>query len=383
MSTNLKGILWLMMTGALACGFLHHVVAPEQINFERLHIFLFNLCSGGTLLVYYTEGQNRLGPRSRLFLLLALAFAVSAFLHWYGLALCLALVLSGVVERVRVEHFGSLVPRALFSACEPVSRKFHQAALLCLSIGLAMSSMVMLNSAYLHWWHIEKLKLDTFFLGFSFPVSLISMSVIFSLMQRAKSNAVKALKEAAFWVINLGVIIFFLFILANMFRAQVLIATALFVAVASVFWLYWRLGMRLQQKAFLSSGILFLLITSITGIAYIMLSMSAYYLPQYSQPLLRLHAFTALYGWNLSGLIVIGRHDDFPLQLHSSKIIALHWLTVLMLCPLGYFLPPFAILAVLSYGLLLWMLLFNRGTVDGALRQGQREQLQADSSWRP
>ena len=61
-----------------------------------------------------------------------------------------------------------------------------------------------------------------------------------------------------FWVINLGVIIFFLFILANMFRAQVLIATALFVAVASVFWLYWRLGMRLQQKAFLSSGILFL-----------------------------------------------------------------------------------------------------------------------------
>ena len=29
MSTNLKGILWLMMIGALACGFLHHVVAPE------------------------------------------------------------------------------------------------------------------------------------------------------------------------------------------------------------------------------------------------------------------------------------------------------------------------------------------------------------------
>ena len=63
MSTNLKGILWLMMTGALACGFLHHVVAPEQINFERLHIFLFNLCSGGTLLVYYTEGQSRLRDR--------------------------------------------------------------------------------------------------------------------------------------------------------------------------------------------------------------------------------------------------------------------------------------------------------------------------------
>ena len=104
------------------------------------------------------DAPSTRGPRGRLFLLLALAFAVSAFLRWYALALCLALVLSGVVERVRMEHFGSLVPRALFSAGEPVSRKFHQAALLCLSIGLAMSSVVMLNSAYLHWWHIEKLK---------------------------------------------------------------------------------------------------------------------------------------------------------------------------------------------------------------------------------
>ena len=371
-----------MMTTALACGFLHHLVAPEQINFERLHIFLFNLCSGGTLLVYYTEGQNSLTPRGRLFLILAVSFAVSAFLHRYLAAMCLTLVLSWVVERVRVEHFGSIVPRALFSASEAVSRKFHQAALLCLSIGLAMSSLVMLNSVYLHWWQIEKLKLDTFFLGFSFPVSLISMSVIFSLMQRSKTNAVKALKEASFWVINLGVIIFFLFILANMFHAQVVISSSLFVAVACVFWLYWRLGMQLQQKAFLSSGILFLLVTSVTGIAYILLVMSPYYIPQYSQPLLRLHAFTALYGWNLSGLMVIGRHDDFPLQLHSSKIILLHWLTVLVLCPLGYFLPVFAVLAVLSYALLLWMLLFNQGTVDEALRQRQQEQLQPGQAGR-
>ena len=376
MSTNLKYILWLMMTSALACGFLHHVVAPERINFERLHIFLFNLCSGCTLLVYYTEGEHHLSPRSRLFLILAVSFALSAFLHWYLAAMCLSLALSWIVEKVRVAHFGSVVPRALFTATEPVSRKFHQAALLCLSIGLAMSSLVMLNSVYLHWWHIEKLKLDTFFLGFSFPVSLISMSVIFSLMQRSKTNFIKALKEASFWVINLGVIIFFLFILANMFHAQVVMSSSLFVAVACVFWLYWRLGIQLQQKAFLSSGILFLLITSITGIAYILLLMSPYYIPQYSQPLLRLHAFTALYGWNLSGLMVIGRHGDFPLQLHSSKIIGLHWLTVLVLCPLGYFLPFFALLAVLSYAVLLWMLLFNQGTVDETLLARRQEQLQ-------
>lgn len=377
MSTSLKVILWLMMTTALACGFLHHLVPPEQINFERLHIFLFNLCSGGTLLMYYTEGQVSLTPKARLFLILAVAFAFCAFLHWYVPAMCLALALSWVVEQIRVAHFGSVVPRALFTASEPTTRKFHQAALLCLSIGLAMSSIVMLNSVYLHWWYIEKLKLDTFFLGFSFPVSLISMTVIFSLMQRASTTVTKVLKEASFWVINLGVIIFFLFILANMFWAQVFIASTLFLAVAYVFRLYWYQGIQLQQKAFLSSGILFLLITSITGIGYILLVMSPYYIPEYSQPLLRLHAFTALYGWNLSGLMVIGRHGDFPLQLHSSKIISLHWLTVLVLCPLGYFLPLFAVLAVLAYAFLLRLLLFNRGTVDEALRVHQQKQLRS------
>ncbi len=363
-----------MMTTALACGFLHHVVLPEEINFERLHIFLFNLCSGGTLLLFYSEGRSGLSARGRIFLTLAVGFAFSAFLHWYALAICLALVLSWLVERVRIDCFGSVLPKALFSAREPVTRKFHQAALLCLSIGLTLSGLVMLNSAYLHWWTLEKLKLDTFFLGFSFPVSLISMAVIFGLMQRDSTGVIHLLKESVFWVINLGVIIFFLFILANIFWAQVAIATTLFLAVACVLWLYWHLGMRLQQKAFLSSGILFLVVTSITGIAYILLAMSPCYLPQYSQPLLRLHAFTALYGWNLSGLIVIGRYGDFPLQLHSKTIIALHWCTVLLLCPLGYFLPLFALLAVLAYGLLLWQLLFNRGRVDESLRLQQAEQ---------
>ncbi|MCP4341465.1 MAG: hypothetical protein GY799_21925, partial [Desulfobulbaceae bacterium] len=80
--------------------------------------------------------------------------------------------------------------------------------------------------------------------------------------------------------------------------------------------------------------------------------------------LLRMHAFTALYGWNLSGLAVISRHGDFPIRLHSQKVILLHWLTVLILCPLGYFFPFVAIIAVISYGWLLFILLFNHGQVD-------------------
>ena len=375
MSSRLKSVLLVMMTVALTCGFLHHLVPPAVINFERLHIFLFNLCSGGTLLIYFTEEQPALSRRGVLFLLLAVSFAVCAFCQWYLPAMIIPLALAVLVDQVRVDHFGSRFPRALFSPRERVSRKFHQAALLCLSLGLLFSSPVILNSVYLKWWTIEKLKLDTFFLGFSFPISLISMSVIFTLMRKEAMRLTTALKEAAFWIINLGVIVFFLFILAGLLKSQVAIATLLFCTVTLILFLYWHEGIQLQQKAFLTSGILFLLVTSITGIAYILLTFTPYYVPAISHPLLRLHAFTALYGWNISGLVVISRHGDFPLQLHSSKVILLHWLTVLVLCPLGYFQPLFAVLAVLAYGWLLVMLFFNQGSIDRRLTAVQEENL--------
>ena len=375
MSSRLKSVLLVMMTVALTCGFLHHLVPPAVINFERLHIFLFNLCSGGTLLIYFTEEQPALSRRGVLFLLLAVSFAVCAFCQWYLPAMIIPLALAVLVDQVRVDHFGSRFPRALFSPQERVSRKFHQAALLCLSLGLLFSSPVILNSVYLKWWTIEKLKLDTFFLGFSFPISLISMSVIFTLMRKEAMRLTTALKEAAFWIINLGVIVFFLFILAGLLKSQVAIATLLFCTVTLILYLYWHEGIQLQQKAFLTSGILFLLVTSITGIAYILLTFTPYYVPAISHPLLRLHAFTALYGWNISGLVVISRHGDFPLQLHSSKVILLHWLTVLVLCPLGYFQPLFAVLAVLAYGWLLVMLFFNQGSIDQRLTAVQEENL--------
>lgn len=364
MSRQLKLTIWAIMTTAMTCGFLHHIVSPDLLNFERLHIFLFNLCSGGTLLIYFTEGRHKLSRKGLLFLLLSLCFAFCAFMQWYGPTLIIPLALSVIIENVRVAHFGSCLPAALFSRKESTSRKFHQASLLCLSMGLVISSLAILNSEFGHWLTLEKLKLDTFFLGFSFPISLISMSVIFSLMKSEQQPPTGFFKELSFWVINLGVIVFFLFILAGWFIPQVTIASILFLTVALIFYLYWHLGIRLQQKAFLTSGILFLLITSITGIIYILLAFSDSYNPQEALPLLRMHAFTALYGWNLSGLAVISRHGDFPIQLHSQKVIMLHWLTVLILCPLGYFVPAVALVAIISYGWLLYILLFNHGQID-------------------
>ncbi len=368
-----KVAIWLLMTTALACGFLHHLVPPAVMNFERLHIFLFNLCSGGTLLVFFTENRRELSVRGALFLTLALAFALCAFFGWHSAALIIPLILAVLIENVRIRHFGSRLPRALFSSTESTSRKFHQAALLCLSLGLVTSSLAIANSEYGRWVDLEKLKLDTFFLGFSFPLSLISMSAIFTLMKDEVKFSVACLKELSFWVINLGVIIFFVFILAGWFMPQVAISIILFLAVALILYLYWKQGIRLQQKAFLTSGILFLLITSVTGIIYILLALSAAYDKETWLPLLRIHAFTALYGWNLSGLAVISRHDDFPIQLHSQKVIAIHWLTVCILCPLGYFFPAAAVLAVFCYGGLLYILFFSAGKIDqGVVRLEDR-----------
>ncbi len=378
MSRKLKITLWIIMTTALTCGFLHHLVEPEIMNFERLHIFLFNLCAGGTILIYFTEDKPSLSPKATAFLLLSMGFAFCAFMEWYALTLIIPMALAVITETVRVQHFGSCLPKSLFSSKESTSRKFHQAALLCLSLGLLISIPATLNSEYGKWVTLDKLKLDTFFLGFSFPISLISMSVIFSLMKEKCRPLTVIFKEVSFWVINLGVIIFFLFILANWFLPQVAIATILFFAVSLVLHLYWRQGVRLQQKTFLTSGIVFLVITAITGIIYILLAFSDNYNPQETLPLLRMHAFTALYGWNLSGLAVIGRHKDFPIQLHSWKVIMLHWLTVLILCPLGYFFPPVAIAAVLCYGRLLYILLFNSGQIDQKIVRAEDRVLAAD-----
>ncbi len=376
MSSRLKTILLLVMTIALGCGFFHHIVPPEVYNFERLHIFLFNLCGGGTLLVYVTENKKNLSPLGKWFFILSLVFALSAFMQWYSVTLFVPLVLAVIIEKVRFDHFGSLLPKGLFSRNERTSRKFHQASLLCLSIGLVMSSPVILNNIYLQWFTIPKLKLDTFFLGFSFPISLISMSVIFSLMKEEELPLTALLKEVAFWIINLGVIVFFLFILGNFFWPQVFIASTLFITVSLVLYLYWQEGIRLQQKAFLTSGILFLLYTSISGILYILLAVSDFYDSQTAMPLLRLHAFTALYGWNLSGLVVICRHDDFPIKLHSKKTILLHWLTVVFFCPLGYFYPFFAVIAVCCYCWLLQNLFFNHGQIDRKLVSVESEVLE-------
>lgn len=361
MKKPLKILFFLYMMAALLFGFMHHLVPHTPFSFERLHIFLFNLCSGGTILLYYTENRQRLSLRSGAFLVLSTLYAVLVFFEIYIPSVLLSIVLATIVEQVRIARF-SLLPWGFFRNSEPVYEKFHQASLLCLSMGLVISSLVILNNEYFHLiQNFPKLQLNTFFLGFSFPLSLITFSMIFSLMPEKEAPSIIALKNFGFWAVNLGVITFFLFIIFERFLPQVAVTLLLFFTVTMIFFLYRKKGYVRQQKNFLSSGIGFLIFTAVSGILYIFYEFSPDYTPEKYKWLLKLHAFSSLYGWNICGLSIILRLTDFPLKLHSGRVVLFHWITVVVLLPLGTFYKVLSIPAFICYFTVLYLILFTMG----------------------
>ena len=358
MNQKLKILFSILMITALIFGFIHIYFPAENYSFERLHIFLFNLCTGGTILLYYTQAKTRISKTVLLFFSGSIIYAVSAFLKIYPMTIAVSIPLYVLVEKIRIERF-SLIPTSFFSPRVPVYDKFHQASLLCLSIGIVIAALVILNNEYLNYIYMKKLTLNTFFLGFSFPLSLITLSIVFSMLKKIEGSSAKIVMEICFWTITLGVIIFFVFILFERFIPQIFVTSALFLAVITVFLLYAKFAANIQQKLFLTSGIGFLIFTAVSGIAYIFLQMSPAYDPLKTKWLLHMHVFASLYGWNLCGLAVICRFDDFPIRLHSPTVICIHWLTALVLAPLGVFYGMFAVPAVLGYAFITLTLFFS------------------------
>ncbi len=358
MTRQLKIVFSICMIAALMFGFAQIYFPLAHYSFERLHIFLFNLCTGGTIILHFTRGDDTLSVPVQLFFTGSLVYAFSAFFELYPVTLMVSVILFAVVEKIRIETF-SWFPFDFFKKEVPVSEKFHQASLLCLSIGIVMAAAVILNNEYFKWVQMEKLQLNTFFLGFSFPLSLISLSIVFVMLDNVEDKFNRMVKEICFWTINLGVIIFFVFILFERFVPQIFVTLALFFAVVTVFILYRKYGEVMQQKQFLSSGIGFLIATAITGIIYILFQMSDSYNPAETRWLLHLHVFASLYGWNLCGLAVICRYKDFPIRLHSMTVIVIHWLTAIILAPLGIFYGVFAVLAVIGYAFITFTLFFS------------------------
>ncbi len=371
MNFKLKILFSVLMITAFIFGFIHIYFPLINYSFERIHIFLYNLCTGGTILLYYTQRRTEVSKIVVLFFFGSLVYALSAFLKIYPVTIIISVFLFILVEKIRIEKF-SLLPLGFFKPKESVSQKFHQASLLCLSIGIIMASLVILNNEYLKIVTIEKLTLDIFFLGFSFPLSLITLSLVFAQLEGVEGTSAKMVMETCFWTITLGVISFFVFILAEKYLPQIYITAALFTAVYTVFLLYTKLAKKIQQKLFLTSGIGFLILTAITGIIYIYFQMSDGYDHQKTKWLLHIHVFASLYGWNLCGLSIICRFDDFPIKMHSLTVITAHWLTAVVLAPLGIFYGFFAVLAVAGYAYIILTLFFSSHKdiiKDGQLKQ--------------
>lgn len=351
-------LLFTSMSAAFIFGFMDQYV---NMNFERLHIFLFNLTSGGFTIVYITGRRQVPGLKAWMFFGLSIIYAVLAFMKLYIPAAAAAVILAVIVESFRREKF-PFFPDIFFRSRYSTSEKFHNASLLCLVIALLLSAFVIVNDSWLRLFHFEKLTLDVFFLGFSFPVSLITMSIIFGILEKNIPVNVVMFEHLAFWSVCAGVIVFFLFIIAESFPGEVFISTFLFVTVLLIFIVFFRYGRNIQQKYFLVSAIYFLLITAITGILYILIKQPGSYELQ-ARIVLRMHAFYSLYGWNLTGMMVLIRWGDFPIALNTRKAIFFHWGVILVLAPVAKFLPVLSVPAIAAYIIFLAVFFFSGNRV--------------------
>jgi len=355
LNRNLRIFILALMVLAFMFGFADQV---WDKNFERLHIFLFNLCAGGFIILCHTENEARPSTRCYTFLVLSLVYAVSAFLQLYTIAALLSFSLGLLVELIRLRSF-SFIPSDLFDFRISVVDKFHHASVLCLSLALFIATFVLINNNAFHWLPYKNLTLNVFFLGFSFPVSLITMSVMFSFIRRDISPFLRLVKQTFFWTVNVGVIVFFLFIIFEMDLEKFIIATILFFTVTMIFSFFLLLGINVQQKHFLLSGMIFLVFTGITGVLYIILAGFPEVYTQWGKLLLTCHAYLSLYGWSMSGLLILVRWNDFPLKLNSWWVISFHWLVIAILAPLGKTNMMMAVIA--SFFFCLFLHLFFRG----------------------
>ncbi|MGB8020532.1 MAG: hypothetical protein WCF04_04845, partial [Candidatus Nanopelagicales bacterium] len=345
------------LTLALGFGFLDTVLPSDRFDFNRLHIFLFNLCCGGFVLLWFVRGGGRVGRHLYAWLGLSAAYAVTAFLGLYTVTLLLSLPLCALVERARVQRFGWL-PLDLLRAGR-TREKFLHTSLLCLSVGVLTCSVVIINNQWLHLWHVEKLALDIFFLFYSFPISLATFAVLFTFMPESGSLKYVALTELTFWGITCGVVAFFVLILLEATLLEILVANALFGIVLMLLGLFRSHSRPSQPRTLLTSGLGFLVVTALTGVGEIV----TYLFPGMEltgEQILMLHATLSLYGWNLSGLIVMVRWGDFPILRRAAPLIWLHWLTVLVLVPLGKLDPAAALMALPAFGLLVALAMLSR-----------------------
>ena len=349
MAVRYRVVLVATLMLALGFGFLHHLVPGHARAFARLHIFLFNLVCGGALALHLAQRRTEPSREAKLYFVLGAAYAACGALGSYALTLALSAPLLGVVESVRSRRFAS-TPWGLLRARTGIADRFTHASLLCLSLGIVVADLVILNQQRWHLVTSDKLTLDVFFLGYSFPVSLATMAVLFDHLRaggadtrwRGRAEAARSTRaagggrrnatpEMTFWGVNLGVMVFFVLIVLHWLLAEIAIATALFLLVSWLAVVFWRRSPPSPARAWLGSGLGFLVCTGVTGVLYLLRDTLA--LP--GRFVLGQHAFVSLWGWNLVGLVTIARGRRPARGASQPWLLGWHWLTVLVLAPLG------------------------------------------------
>ena len=362
MNKSVRAIAFATLTLSVLSGILRYLVGIEYSHaLTNLHVFLFNLTTGGVLILITSEGRKYIGLTGALYLLGCICFSIGAALNIPLLAIVPAVTLAALVESVRWKKY-SWFPVDFFRRV-PIARKFAQASLLCLSIGLILCAGTVANNFYFKWFSIAKLDLHVFFLGFSFPISLITFSVIFERIESSENPPKSDLEEFIFWAINVGVILFFLFIITGAYPFQLLMALLLFSSTCIAIYLHIKLPQKDDQWKLLSSALLFLTIGSLTGISFVVVTWKFGYSPQ--SPVLLLHAALTMFGWNLSWMLLAAREDGHWQGKRIRHIILLHWIFVVLFA-LGRISALLAVGGMISFLALLYMAFFLPVTLKQA-----------------
>jgi hypothetical protein len=331
------------LTVALLLGFVQPD-AESRADADRLHIFLFNLSFGAAILLWSARGRlpTQVIPW---WLALSMGYALSAYLEVYAVTLLLSVPLFLLVETTRASRF-PVIPRDLLQPGDLAARFLHT-SLACLSLALASCSMVIANTHLLRGQQTEALDLDTFFLFYSFPISLAVFSAIFTLLPELPRTRA----EFSYWGITGGVVAFFLAIVTGHRGLEMLAGSTLLLVIAFIATTFARRAAPGQERAFLLSGLGFLVAAGLTGVGYIAANIWPELAP-IKEHVLMLHATVALYGWNLAGLVVILNWGRFPIVRRAGGLVALHWVTILILVPVGKIEPVVALVAIPAFAVL-------------------------------
>ena len=356
MNKSMKLILFVTITLAVSSGFLKMFLPEDStLSIASLHVFLFNLASGGTLIITHFADKKGPGKYGAVYYIGALLFTFGAFAGIVPLCIVSALFLAAMVEYVRWTNF-EWFPFDFFRKV-PVSQKFKQAALLCLSCGLIICAATLVNNHYLQLIMFEKLDMHIFFLGFSFPISLSTFSLIFERIENSDNPPGGKIPEFCFWALNLGVIFFFLFILFEIYPGQIVMSFTLFTTIFLTLRMHIKHPPLDQRGIMLISALSFLILGSITGIIYIAILWAD---PNYTQGyVISIHSAATVFGWNMVWLMLTARKGEFPLNINLKFLIVLHWVFVCLI-PFARTTLLAAIPAVVLLVIFLFSFLFSR-----------------------